>query len=118
MSHAPDPSPQPRDAGSDRPAARRDPRLRTVGRVVGIGVGVAVAGAAVVGIAGGGGRVSAAVLLLVLALSLACGAMVALGSAVVDEYRDRPVGHARIVVGIVLFLAAAAFMAMTAGIGG
>lgn len=99
-------------------SGQRDPRLRTVAVVVGVGVGAAILGAAIVGMLGGDGRAGAAVLLLVLSLALASGAIVALGTAVVDEYRRRPVGRPRVVVGVVLFLAAAAFMAMTAGIGG
>lgn len=106
----------PRDDAS--PPPRRDPRLRTVAVIVAVGVGLAIVGAVGVGALGGDGRTGAAVLLLVLSLGMASGAVVALGSAVLDEYRDRPVSAPRIVVGIVLFVAAAAFMAMTAGVGG
>lgn len=95
-----------------------DRRLRTVAIVVAVGVGSAILGAAAVGTLGGDGRAGAAVLLLVLSLAFGAGAVVALGSAVVDEYRRRPVPGVRIVVGVVLFLVAAATMAMTAGIGG
>lgn len=107
-----------RDDRGDDAIDRRDPRLRTVAVILAVGLGLAVLGAVGVGVGGGTGRAGAAVLLLVLALSLAAGALVALGTALVDEFRGRPVGRARIVVGIVLFIATAAFMAMTAGIGG
>lgn len=110
--------------GPDEPTAgddasgQRDPRLRLVAIELGVGAGVAVLGAVAVGVGGGTGTAGAAVLLLVLSLTLAIGAMTALVTALADEYRDRPVSRRRIVVGIVLFVAAAAFMAMTAGVGG
>ncbi len=96
----------------------RDPRLRGLAVFLGVGFGIAVLAAAGLGLAGADGRAGAAGLLLVLSLVVAGGAVWALGTAVVDEYRERPVGRARVVVGIVLFIAAAALMAMTAGVGG
>ncbi len=107
------------DVVADEHAAdTRDRRLRLVAIELGVGLGLAVLGALGVGVAGGSGTAGAAVLLLVLSLTFAIGATTALVTTLVDDYRGRPVGRSRVVVGIVLFVAAAAFMAMTAGVGG
>ncbi len=94
------------------PERRRDPRLRLVGLLVGAGVALAVLAAALAGATGNSGAVAAVVLLLVLGASFAVASLVALGSAVVDEFRGRPVGRARVVVGLVLFVATVVVMAM------
>lgn len=100
----------------DRPA--RDQWLRRVGIVVGAGVAGAVLVAFAAGALGATGTTVAAVLFLLLAFTCGGAALLALGTALVDELRGRAVSRGRIVVGIVLFFAAAALMAMVAGIGG
>lgn len=112
---APTPDDDRRDV-VDQPA--RDPWLRRVGIVVGGGVAGAVVIAFAAGSLGASGTTVAAVLLLLLALTCGGAALLALGTALVDELRGRPVSRGRIVVGIVLFFAGAALMAMVAGVGG
>lgn len=94
-----------------------DPRLRTVGVVLGVGFGLSVVLAFGAGLLGASGAVSAVVLLVLLGTTFAVASLLALGTAVVDEYRGRPVGRARIVVGVVSFVATIAVMAMAGAAG-
>ena len=117
--------------GADGPTRDGEPRGRDDGRrpddtgggpdrwmvragvavAIGLGLGILVAG--VLGFAGASGQAGAVVVLLLLSLGMAVGALLALVSAVVDEFRGRDVAWRRPVLGVVLFLAAAGLMAMT-----
>lgn len=106
-----------RDRGEDR---RRDDTgdgpdrwMVRAGVTVAIALGLGILVAATLGFAGASGQVGAVVVLLLLSLGTAVGALMALVSAVVDEFRGRDVPWRRPVMGIVLFLAAAVLMAMT-----
>ncbi|MBY5161648.1 hypothetical protein [Salsipaludibacter albus] len=108
-------SEQDRDPASGRVPDRR---LRLVAIVLAVGLGLAVVGAVVTGMSGGSGAVAAVVLLLVLGTTFAIGALLALGTAVVDEFRGRTVSRGRVVVGLVLFVATVVVMAMAGAAGG
>lgn len=83
------------------------------GVAVAVALGLGILVAATLGFAGASGQVGAVVVLLLLSLGTAVGALMALVSAVVDEFRGRDVPWRRPVMGIVLFFAAAVLMAMT-----
>jgi hypothetical protein len=96
----------------------RDRWMVRAGITVAVGLGLGVVAAAGLGIAGASGQAGAVALLLVLSLGAAGGALLALVSAVVDEFRGRDVTWRRPVLGVVLFLAAALLMAMTVAAAG
>lgn len=99
-------------------APGRDRWMVRAGIAVAIGLGLGVVAAAGLGMAGASGQVGAVVLLLLLSLGTACGALLALVSAVADEFRGRDVTWRRPVLGVVLFFAAALLMAMTVAAAG
>lgn len=89
-----------------------------MGWIVGIGMAVAVGLALLAGAAGTTGRAGAAIFLLLSAGSCALSATYGVVTAVIDDVRRVRVSRARIVWVVALFFAAAALMAMTAGVGG
>ncbi|HKJ56044.1 MAG TPA: hypothetical protein VJ978_08655 [Nitriliruptoraceae bacterium] len=101
-----------RDAGGD-PGGPVDPWPRRVGIIMAVGLGVGVAAALAAGATGASGQVGAVLILLVLSLAAGVGALLALVTSAVDEFRGRDVTSRRPVLGIVLFVAAAMLMAMT-----
>lgn len=104
----------PTGAAPERPGDGTDPWIRRVGMVLAGSLVVAVLAAAVVGALGGGGAGAAVVLLLVLAVGVSIGAVLALATAAIGEFRGRDVTWRRPVLGVVLLLAAMALSAMTA----
>ena len=100
------------------PRDLRDPRLRTMRKIAVAGAAVGLVLALAVGLAGGTGRAGMAVFLLVTTLGLGVTAVYGIGTAVVDEYRDRPVSRARMAWMVAAFFGAAAMMAMVAAVGG
>lgn len=86
--------------------------------IVGCGVGTATALSVLAGVAGATGRAGAAIFLLLSAASAATAATYGVVTAVVDDLRQVRVSRARIGWVVGLFFAAAALMAMTAGVGG
>jgi len=109
MSHEP--------SAAQTPAAP-DPRIRPMRRIC---VGFVVAAAVLtvgVGVGGGTGRAGLAVFLLVTTLGLGVTAVYGMVTALVDEFRDRPVSARRIGWMIGAFFGAAGMMAMVAGVGG
>lgn len=93
-------------------------RRRRMRWIVGVGVGVAAALALLAGLAGATGRAGAAIFLLVSAGTAAVAATYGVVTAVIDDLREVRVSRARIGWVVGLFFAAAALMAMTAGVGG
>lgn len=93
-------------------------RRRRMGWIVGVGMAVAVALALLAGAAGATGRAGAAIVLLLSAASCAVSATYGVVTAVIDDVRGTRVSRPRIAWVVVLFFAAAALMAMTAGVGG
>jgi hypothetical protein len=95
------------------PLRRRRLSRITIGAVI-----AATAIAVLTAVGGGGARAQVAVWLLVAATGCGIGALYGVVTAIVDEYRDRVVSRSRIVWTVGLFFAAAALMAMLAGVGG
>lgn len=93
-------------------------RRRTLLRIVLVGVGIAVGLGLLAGVAGASGTAGAAIVLLLSAATCAVAAAWGVVAAVLDDLRDEHVSRGRIGWVVGLFVAAAALMAMTAGIGG
>lgn len=106
-----------RDA-AEAPAEVDARRLRTMGRVGGVGVLLTVALVAATALAGAPGRVGAAIFLLLGAATCAVVATYGVLTAVRDDLRDVRVSRGRVLWVVALFVAGAALMAMTAGVGG
>lgn len=100
------------------PDALGDPRLRSMRRIAVTGSISGIVLALGVGFAGGTGRAGMAVFLLVTTLGLGVTAVYGIGTAVIDEYRERPVSRARMGFMVAAFFGAAAMMAMVAAVGG
>lgn len=114
-----------RHAGADEavPGAATGPppdlvRRRYIRRIAGGGISLGLLLSVGAGAAGATGRVGAAILLLLSAAGCAAAATYGVLTAVVDDLRDRPVSRRRLLWVIMMFVAAAALMAMTAGVGG
>lgn len=94
-------------------------RTRLAWQVAGIGTVVAGGGlAALAASVGGGGRAGFRFFLLGALLACSLGALIAVGSAVIDSVRGRPVGRDRIVAAVVLGLLTLLLPPMLVGIGG
>lgn len=93
-------------------------RRRRMGAIAGIGMGVGAVLALLAGAAGATGRAGAAIFLLLAAGSCALAATYGVITAVIDDLRETRVSRSRIGWVVALFFAAAALMAMTAGVGG
>jgi hypothetical protein len=87
-------------------------------RIVAGFVVAAVVFALGVGIGGGTGRAGLAVFLLITTLGLGVTAVYGMVTALVDEFKDRPVSARRVGWMIGAFVGAAGMMAMVAGVGG
>lgn len=114
---------EPSDPVDGRPpdggTADTDPgRRRRMGAIVGIGLALAVVLALLAGASGATGRAGAAIFLLLSAGSCALSATYGVVTAVIDDLRGFRVSRSRIGWVVALFFAAAALMAMTAGVGG
>lgn len=105
-------------AGDVDPTDVDDQRRRQLRRIVGLGVAAAAALAVLAGLGGATGQAGAAIFLLLSAMTCAIAATYGVLTAVRDDLKDVPVSRARVVWVVVLFFAAAALMAMTAGAGG
>lgn len=110
-------------AASEDPAATEplpldQRRRRTLLRIVLVGVAVAVGLGVLAGVAGASGAAGAAIVMLLSSATCAVAAAWGVVAAVLDDLRDEHVSRGRIVWVVALFVAAAALMAMTAGIGG
>lgn len=106
------------DPAATEPLPLDHRRRRTLLRIVLVGVGVAVALGLLAGVAGASGAAGAAIVLLLSSATCAVAAAWGVVAAVIDDLRDEHVSRGRIVWVVVLFVVAAALMAMTAGIGG
>lgn len=95
-----------------------DPRLRPMKRLVVICASAGLLLAVAAGAAGASGRAGMAVFLLVTTLGCGMSAVYGMVTAVIDEFRDRPISRQRVVGMVGAFFGAAALMAMVAGIGG
>lgn len=99
------------DLDAELERRRRGPIRRTL--VVG-GV-ISSVGAVLVGLLGGSGASSLAAALVGSALTLGIGGVVALGTAVRDEYRGARVPRRRVLVGVGLLLGAPVSLMLAAG---
>jgi hypothetical protein len=93
-------------------------RRRRIVQILLAGLAVATLLTVGVGLAGADGRAGAAVWMLVMAATSGVGALYGVVTALVDDLKDRQVSRARIAWMVGLFFAAAALMAMVAGVGG
>jgi hypothetical protein len=93
-------------------------RRRRIRRIAGGGIAVGLLLSLGAGAAGATGRAGVAILLLLSAAGCAAAATYGVLTAVVDDLRDRPVSRRRLLWVVTMFVAAAALMAMTAGVGG
>jgi hypothetical protein len=96
-------------------AAQERRRRRPVRRTLLVGGGLSLAGAVLVGVLGGTGAGGLTAALVGTAMTSGVGGVVALGTAVRDEYRGERVPRGRILVGVGLLLGAPISLMLAAG---
>jgi hypothetical protein len=95
--------------------AEQERRRRPVRRTLFVGGALSLVGAVLVGLLGATGAGGLAAALVGVALTLGVAGVVALGTAVRDEYRGERVPRRRILVGVGLLLGAPISLMLAAG---
>lgn len=97
------------------PVAVDDRRRRIVRRVFLVGPVLGIVGAAALGVAGLDGRAGFASVLVLTGFGAVSGALVGIGTAIVDEARGHPVSRGRLVqIGLLVALALFTMIALAA----